>query len=93
MLIILELPYTRPVRPARPFSWQVCSSLDWSYGRHLRLIKTGVSGENLVGFITKHIELTTSVDSGKPTQTWLVVCRPSFGPKLGLRLRGAALSQ
>jgi len=30
-LIILELPYTRPVRPARPFCWQVCSSLDWSY--------------------------------------------------------------
>ena len=28
--IILELPYTRPVRPVRPFSWQVCSSLDWS---------------------------------------------------------------
>ena len=29
-LIILELPYTRPVRPVRSFSWQVCSSLDWS---------------------------------------------------------------
>ena len=29
-LIILELPYTRPVRPVWPFSWQVCSSLDWS---------------------------------------------------------------